>query len=150
MKIIYLTDIHDGLKGMKEVFQQTSPNLYMLSGDIIYKAFFSDDKIIEFCTYQEELEILAKNAGEDITPYDYATRVIRFSNKYSDAVQQSCVRYRELFNQAAKTMKEKYQKFCATAEISAGILHDKISEIKVVSRRPILSVTTPLINARKI
>ena len=61
MKIIYLTDIHDGLKGMKDVFQQTSPNLYLLSGDIIYKAFFSDDRIIEFCTYQEELEILAKN-----------------------------------------------------------------------------------------
>lgn len=109
MKIIYLTDIHDGLNGLKNVFQQTSPNLYMLSGDIIYKAFFSADRIIEFCTYQEELEILAKNAGEDITPYDYATRVIRFSNKYSEEIQQSCIRYRELFNKAAKTMKEKYQ-----------------------------------------
>ena len=109
MKIIYLTDINDGLKGMKDVFQQTSPNLYLLSGDIIYKAFFSDDRIIEFCTYQEELEILAKNTGDDITPYDYATRVIRFYSKYSDDVQQSSIRYRELFNKAAKTMKEKYQ-----------------------------------------
>ena len=41
MKIIYLTDIHDGLSGLKSVFQNTEADLYLLSGDIIYKAFYS-------------------------------------------------------------------------------------------------------------
>ncbi|NBU98522.1 MAG: phosphoesterase, partial [Spirochaetia bacterium] len=35
MKIIYLTDIHDGLSGLKYIFQNTDADLYMLSGDII-------------------------------------------------------------------------------------------------------------------
>ena len=109
MKLIYLTDIHDGLKGMKEVFKNTNPDLFLLSGDIIYKAFFSYDRIIDFCTYQEELDILAKEGGEDTTPFDYATRVIRFPEKYSEDVMNKSLRYRELFNKASKTMKEKYQ-----------------------------------------
>lgn len=109
MKIIYMTDIHDGLNYMKEVFLKTSPDLYILAGDIIYKAFFSFDRIIEFCTYQEELDILAKSGGDDTTPYDYATKVIRFSNKYPEEIQQKALKYRELFSKAAKTMKEKYQ-----------------------------------------
>ncbi|MDX1960266.1 MAG: metallophosphoesterase [Leptospiraceae bacterium] len=109
MKIIYLTDIHDGLHGMKEIFLQTDADLYLLSGDIIYKAFFSFDRIIDFCTCQEELDILAKQGGEDTTPYDYATHVIRFPSKYSDEIQNKSARYRVLFNLAAKTMKEKYK-----------------------------------------
>ena len=38
----------------------------------------------------------------------------------------------------------KYQKFCAMADISAGMLHARMSKISVVRRRPSLSVITPL------
>jgi uncharacterized protein len=109
MKIIYLTDIHDGLKGLKNIFLHTSADLYMLSGDIIYKAFFSPDRIIEFCTCQEELDKLAKQEGSDRTPYDYATYVIRYNTKFSEEIQFMCAQYRYLFSKAAKTMKEKYE-----------------------------------------
>jgi len=44
----------------------------------------------------------------------------------------------------------KYQKFCATAEISAGIVQARMSKMKVVRRRPSLSVTTPLSSANTI
>ncbi|MCB1179981.1 MAG: metallophosphoesterase, partial [Leptospiraceae bacterium] len=109
MKIIYLTDIHDGLKGLKQIFLKTEADLYLLSGDIIYKAFFNFDKIIDFCSFQEELDILAKKDGGDTTPYDFATRVIRFPQRYSEEIQQKCSNYRTLFSLAAKTMKEKYE-----------------------------------------
>jgi Icc-related predicted phosphoesterase len=108
MKIIYLTDIHDGLSGLKSVLQNTEADLYLLSGDIIYKAFYSFDRIIDFCTSQEELDKLAKEGGDDRTPYDFATHVIRFPKKYSEEVQFICGQYRYLFSIAAKTMKEKY------------------------------------------
>lgn len=108
MKIIYLTDIHDGLSGLKTIFQNTEADLYLLSGDIIYKAFYSFDRIIDFCTSQEELDKLAKQGGDDRTPYDFATHVIRFPKKYSEEVQFICGQYRYLFSIAAKTMKEKY------------------------------------------
>lgn len=109
MKLIYLTDIHDGLRSMKEVFIQTKADLYILSGDIIYKAFFSFDRIIDFCSVQEELDALSKEDTKDMTPYDFATKVIRFPNKYSEEIQAKCALYRSLFNKAAKTMKEKYK-----------------------------------------
>lgn len=108
MKLIYLTDIHDGLTGLKTIFQKTEADLYLLSGDIIYKAFYSFDRIIEFCTSQEELDKLAKQGGDDRTPYDFATHVIRFPKKYSEEVQYICGQYRYLFSIASKTMKEKY------------------------------------------
>lgn len=108
MKIIYLTDIHDGLNGLKTIFQKTNADLYLLSGDIIYKAFYSFDRIIDFCTSQEELDKLAKQGGDDRTPYDFATHVIRFPKKYSEEVQYICGQYRYLFSIASKTMKEKY------------------------------------------
>ena len=108
MKIIYLTDIHDGLKGLKTIFQKTEADLYLLSGDIIYKAFYSFDRIIDFCTSQEELDKLAKEGGDDRTPYDFATHVIRFPKKFSEEVQYICGQYRYLFSIASKTMKEKY------------------------------------------
>jgi Icc-related predicted phosphoesterase len=108
MKIIYLTDIHDGLKGLKYIFQNTEADMYLLSGDIIYKAFFSFDRIIDFCSYQKDLDEMAKQDGGDMTPYDFATRVIRFPQRYGEDIQQKCTNYRALFSLAAKTMKEKY------------------------------------------
>ena len=44
----------------------------------------------------------------------------------------------------------KYQKFCARADISAGKRPARMSKIRVVRRRPSLSVITPLRNARMI
>ncbi|MEM7181424.1 MAG: phosphoesterase [Spirochaetota bacterium] len=109
MKIIYLTDIHDGLRGLKEIFLQTSPDLYLLSGDIIYKAFFSDERIIDFCTVQEEFIQIAKEHASDRLPYDFATMIIRYPEKYDYELGVKAGFYRILFNQAARTMKQKYQ-----------------------------------------
>nr|OBZ98526.1 Calcineurin-like phosphoesterase family protein [Leptospira interrogans serovar Copenhageni/Icterohaemorrhagiae] len=109
MKIIYLTDIHDGLRGLKEILQQTTADLYLFSGDIIYKAFFSTDRIIEFCTIQEEMYRISQDQKEEINAYDYATRAIRFPEKYSPDIVEKSKEYRSLFHQAAKTMKEKYE-----------------------------------------
>ncbi|MBE7413095.1 MAG: metallophosphoesterase [Leptospiraceae bacterium] len=109
MKIVYITDIHDGLQNLKQILLETSPDLYLLSGDIIYKAFFNPEKIIEFCSSQEELSIILKETQSDLTAYDFATRVIRFPEKYSEKVYNKSVEYRVLFNLAAKTMKEKYE-----------------------------------------
>ena len=108
IKIIYLTDIHDGLRELKEILIQTEADLYLLSGDIIYKAFFGFDRIVEFCSVQEELDVLAKQDTKDMTPYDFATKVIRFPNKYSETTLSKATLYRSLFQKAAKTMKEKY------------------------------------------
>ena len=124
MKIIYLTDIHDSLRNLKEVVMQTSADLFLFSGDIIYKAFFSTEKIISFCTIQDDLYRIASDNGEEINPYDLATRILRFPKKYTESNIQTASSYRDLFHQASKTMKEKYQ-----------LLHDMV---KAYAKSPVL------------
>ncbi|TGN09728.1 metallophosphoesterase family protein [Leptospira ilyithenensis] len=109
MKIIYLTDIHDGLHGLKAILQNTEADLYLFSGDIIYKAFFSYDRIIDFCGVQEELYYLLNEKKDDITPYDFTTKAIRFPEKYDAAIVEKSHTYRHLYQIAAKTMKDKYE-----------------------------------------
>lgn len=109
MRIIYLTDIHDGLRGLKEVLLGTECDLYLFSGDIIYKAFFNPERIIEFVTLQEDMYRIMDDLKEEINPYDYATRAVRFPEKYQPNVVEKSHDYRRLFHQAAKTMKEKYE-----------------------------------------
>lgn len=66
MRIVYLTDIHDGLRGLKEILQGTECDLYLFSGDIIYKAFFNPERIIEFVTLQEEMYRITEEIHEEI------------------------------------------------------------------------------------
>lgn len=109
MKLIYAADIHDSLKGLKQLFQETDSEMYILSGDILYKAFFNYDKIIEFCTHQEEMYSISREFGFNINPFDFTTNVLRFQAKFTNLLIEKSIQYRQLFNQAAKTMKEKYQ-----------------------------------------
>lgn len=109
MKLIYLTDIHDGLHGLKKILQETEADLYFFSGDIIYKAFFSYDRIIDFCGVQEELYYLLNERKDDSTPFDFTTLAIRFPEKYSQGIVEKSHKYRDLYKLAAKTMKEKYE-----------------------------------------
>jgi len=108
LKIIYLTDIHDGLQRLKKVLTETEADLYLFSGDIIYKAFFSEEKIIDFCGLQEEFYTHISRSAEGKKPFDFATHIIRFPEKYPTALLEKAERYRYLFQRAAKTMKEKY------------------------------------------
>ena len=109
MKIIYLTDIHDALKELKQVFLHTTADLYVLSGDIIYKAFFSEERIIDFCTVQDDLiQAIKKHKSDYSLAYDFATYILRYPEKFNDELIQKATDYRALFNKAAKTMKEKY------------------------------------------
>ncbi|GBF51685.1 phosphoesterase [Leptospira ryugenii] len=109
MKIVYLTDIHDGLHGLKKILQSTEADLYLFSGDIIYKAFFSYDRIIEFCGVQEEIYYLLNESKDDLKPFDFTTKAIRFPEKYSQAILEKSHKYRDLYKIAAKTMKDKYE-----------------------------------------
>jgi Icc-related predicted phosphoesterase len=109
MKIVYLTDIHDGLQGLKRILQTVDADLYLFSGDIIYKAFFSYDRIIDFCGVQEELYYLLNENKDGSTPFDFTTKAIRFPEKYSTAIIEKSHKYRDLYQIAAKTMKDKYE-----------------------------------------
>ncbi len=112
MKIIYLTDIHDALRELKTILTSTEADLYLLCGDILYKAFYDEDKIYQFVCLQEEFYSLARERKEKIYPFDLATNLLRFPDRYeqgrSDDWKLKAAEYRLLFAKASKTMKEKY------------------------------------------
>lgn len=111
MKIVYLTDIHDALKELRVLLSTTEADLYLLSGDILYKAFYDDDKVYEFVCLQEDFWNLARNLKKKIVPFDLATDILRFPENYEndDALQQKATEYRQLFEKATKNMKDKYE-----------------------------------------
>lgn len=114
MKIIYVTDIHDALKELRELLSNTEADLYLLSGDILYKAFYDETHLYEFVCLQEEFYRFLKDQPEKMYPYDFATEILRFPDQYKqtkDGIDwiANATEYRRLFQIAAKTMKEKYE-----------------------------------------
>ena len=114
MKIIYLTDIHDALKELKTLLSTSEADLYFLSGDILYKAFYDEEKIYQFVSIQDELYTLSHSMDQKLFPMDLAIDIIRFPNKYTKydyngELLKKATDYRRLFELAARTMKEKYE-----------------------------------------
>lgn len=109
MEIIYLTDIHDDLKQLRYVVQSTSADLYIISGDLIYKAFYTEDKLYHFLEVQEYLYAHIKREKLNLNPYELAKKVLQTPEKYSLKLKLESAEYRLLFQQAALNMKEKYQ-----------------------------------------
>ena len=110
MKLIYLTDIHDALKELRALLDKTQADLYLLSGDILYKAFYEEEKIFNFVCLQEEFYQICRQSQLSMYPMDLALDILRFPEKYkkSKDLQEKAQNYRELFDIASKTMKEKY------------------------------------------
>lgn len=109
MKIVYLTDIHDALRELRVVLHSTQADLYLLSGDILYKAFYQEEKIYQFVCLQEEFWAFARERDLDWVPFDIAADILRFPDRYgSEDLIIKAAEYRLLYNKAARTMKEKY------------------------------------------
>jgi Icc-related predicted phosphoesterase len=111
IKILFVTDIHDSLKELKELLELTDADLYLICGDILYYAFYDLNKVIEFVTLQEEFYALIKEQNQNLDPYDFATEILRDqSRNIHEEIYTKAAEYRLLFHQASKTMKEKYKK----------------------------------------
>jgi len=109
MEIVYLTDIHDNLKKLRYVIQNTEADLYIISGDLIYKAFFTDEKLYNFVSIQEEFFSYLAIEGIQGTPSELAISIIRMPENYKSDFLAKAKEYQVLFNKAAFNMKEKYQ-----------------------------------------
>lgn len=67
MTVVYLTDIHDNFAGVSSVLNQTSADLYILSGDLTYHAFGSDDNLFRFIELQEKIRARSEKGT---SPFD--------------------------------------------------------------------------------
>ncbi|MDH4200108.1 MAG: metallophosphoesterase [Spirochaetia bacterium] len=109
MEIIYLTDIHDDLKNLRQVLLQTRADLYIISGDLIYKAFFTEKLLYEFVYIQEEFFAYLVQHNIRGTPSELAVSVLRMPENYSSDFIQKAKSYEKLFQKALANMKAKYE-----------------------------------------
>jgi len=109
MEIVYLTDIHDDLKRLRQVLLNTNADLYVISGDLIYKAFFTDKLLYEFVYIQEEFfSYLIQNSIQG-TPSELSVSINRMPDNYPPEFREKANRYLTLFQKASENMKSKYQ-----------------------------------------
>lgn len=111
MKLIYFTDIHDARKQLRTVFEQTHPDLYLVSGDLIYKAFLTEDKLFHFVSVQEDLYAYIRLHGLRIAPYDLSNEILRQPHNHPEELQTTAADYRLLYQKASYNMKAKYTIF---------------------------------------
>lgn len=111
MQIIYLTDIHDNLTQLKKVLQKTDTDLYILSGDLIYKAFFTESKLYHFVDLQEALYNYISKENLNTTPYKLSGSILEKPNDYSIKMKVDAQEYKSLFTKALLNMKSKYEVF---------------------------------------
>ncbi|MDH4201146.1 MAG: metallophosphoesterase [Spirochaetia bacterium] len=109
MEIVYLTDIHDDLKSLRQVLLNTDPDLYVISGDLIYKAFFTDKLLYEFVYIQEEFFAYLIQNDIQGTPSELAVSISRMPENYPVDFLKKAKDYQILFQKASENMKAKYQ-----------------------------------------
>lgn len=103
IKLIYITDVHEANKQLRYLFQKTTADLYLVSGDLLYRSLYSYDLIYEFISLQEEFY----SRDSERTPYFQAEQILR-QGQETDWFGMA-ERYLYLYYNAAKNMKEKYQ-----------------------------------------
>jgi uncharacterized protein len=64
MTVVYLTDIHDNFAGVSSVLNQTEADLYILSGDLTYHCFGTDEALFRFIELQEKIRVLAGKSDD--------------------------------------------------------------------------------------
>jgi Icc-related predicted phosphoesterase len=109
LEIIYLTDIHDDIKRLRHVLLNTKADLYIISGDLIYKAFFTEKLLYEFVYIQEEFYAYLTQNKIKGTPSELAQSISRSPEEFSKDFQEKAERYHQLFQKASSNMKAKYQ-----------------------------------------
>lgn len=113
MKLLYFTDVHDAYRGLKECLEVSSANLIIVSGDLLYRTFYDDNRLFEFIEIQEIFHTLTRKNrikdGEIRYPYDLAREIQANPEDYPPEQRNRASRYIDLFETASKNIKEKYE-----------------------------------------
>lgn len=112
MQIVYLTDIHDNFAGVSSVLNRCEADLYILSGDLTYHCFGTDDALFRFIELQEKIRRLALNSG--VPPSDihatqrYAENAVKGKETQGLAADEG-KEYLLLAKEAHQELLRKYQ-----------------------------------------
>ncbi len=108
MIVVYLTDIHDNFAGVSSVLNHTDADLYILSGDLTYHCFGTDEALFRFIELQEKIRVLAGKS-------DDMQATLHFAEKAKDGLTPDVLsvgegeEYLKLAAEAHQELLRKYQ-----------------------------------------
>ena len=108
MTVVYLTDIHDNFAGVSSVLNQTSADLYILSGDLTYHAFGSDENLFRFIELQEKIKALSEK-GISPSKTLHLAEDLKGGLKVDLLSAAESKEYRELAAEAHLELRRKYE-----------------------------------------
>ena len=112
MNVVYLTDIHDNFAGVSSVLNQTDADLYILSGDLTYHCFGTDEALFRFIELQEKIRNLALQDGASQSD---TQATLRYAEKAKDGLTPDVLpaaegeEYLKLAAEAHQELLRKYQ-----------------------------------------
>lgn len=112
MQVVYLTDIHDNFAGVSSVLNQTQADLYILSGDLTYHCFGTDEALFRFIELQEKIRNLALQEGANNNDQQ---ATLRYAEKARDGLTPGLLEaadgneYLKLAAEAHQELIRKYQ-----------------------------------------
>jgi len=109
LEILYFTDVHDDLKQLRYIVQNSKADLYLISGDLIYKAFYTEEKLYNFVELQDRLYSYITKNKLNVTPKQAALDILEKSENFDKDALIDAVEYNILFKIASTNMREKYQ-----------------------------------------
>lgn len=115
MRIVYATDIHDAYAAVDRLLRVTSADLFVLAGDLIYKAFHRLADLERFTDLQYLFLPKLKAAGWPGTIDGFAT-VVLSSEGQPEELAALAEEYLRLAARARQTMLRKYGKFAEILE----------------------------------
>ena len=107
MRIVYLTDIHDAFKALVPVLENTSADVYILAGDLVYRVFPRYEDAWRFMDLLEILTAYRTEKGLDGSLTATAKAVLADTGRESRIVDQA-KDYIRLGNKAEKHLKRSY------------------------------------------
>jgi len=107
---MYLTDIHEEVDGLAKVLASTNSDLYIVAGDLMYRAFKTQETLFRFHDVQERMRGLKRRRGWEGTPLALAEAIHAKPDEESAEDVKLARDYRRLTTLARKTMIEKYER----------------------------------------
>jgi len=106
MRIVFLTDIHHAFRQVGEILANTEAELYLIAGDLVYRAFFRYETAWRFMELQQILS--AYRGGEDSpqTLQDAAKHLVQDSE--DTKVRAQAREYLDLSKKAETYLKKSY------------------------------------------
>jgi len=116
MKFLYITDIHDRFKAIRTLLKHEQVDVAFLSGDLLYRTFYNDNKLYEFSSIQERFNTKAHSEKLEKVPYDYAKHILKNQELYNGLSIDQAKKFEDLFETASKNIREKYENLANVIE----------------------------------